>query len=46
MEGKLCLANLISFCDEVAGLVDEGRRVDVIYLNFIKAFDAVSVISS
>lgn len=28
------------------GLVDEGRRVDAIYLSFVKAFDAVSMISS
>jgi len=33
---------LINFYDEVTGLVDERRAVDVVYLNCRKAFDAVS----
>ena len=39
--GKSCLTNLISFYDEVTGLIDEGNAVDVVCLNFSKAFDAV-----
>lgn len=36
------LTNLISFCDWVACLVDEGKAVEIIYLAFSKAFDMVS----
>ena len=36
------MTNLISFYDKVTHLVDEGKAVDVVYLDFSKAFDAVS----
>jgi len=41
MKGRSSLTSLISFCDQSTHLVDEGKAVDVIYLDFSKAFDTV-----
>jgi len=43
MKGRSCLTNLISFYDQVTCLVEEAKAVDVIYLDFSKAFDIVVV---
>ncbi|KAJ7395119.1 rna-directed dna polymerase from mobile element jockey-like [Pitangus sulphuratus] len=42
VQGRSCLTNLISFCDKVIHLVDEGKAMGVVYLDLIKAFDTVS----
>ncbi|KAK4820059.1 LOW QUALITY PROTEIN: hypothetical protein QYF61_019001 [Mycteria americana] len=40
--GRSCLTNLVSLYEKVIRLVDEGKAVDVVYLDFSKAFDTVS----
>ena len=42
MKGRSCLTHLISFYDKVICLVDEGKAVDVVYLDFSKTFDTIS----
>ncbi|GAB0182508.1 mitochondrial enolase superfamily member 1 [Grus japonensis] len=42
LKGRTCSTDLISFYDKVTHLVDEGKAVDVVYLDFSKAFDTVS----
>ncbi|CAM5165957.1 unnamed protein product [Eretmochelys imbricata] len=41
-KGKSCLTNLLAFYDEITGSVDEGKAVDVLFLDFSKAFDMIS----
>ena len=41
MEAKSCQTNLIEYIDTLTKLVDEGHCVDVVYLDFAKAFDKV-----
>ena len=36
------MTNLISFYDQVTHLVEEGKAVDVVYVDFSKAFNTVS----
>lgn len=40
-KGGSCVSNLIQFFDKVTGLIDADECVDVIYLDFAKAFDKV-----
>ena len=41
MAGRSCQTNLIEYLDTLSRLVDEGHNVDIIYLDFAKAFDKV-----
>ena len=41
VKGKSCLTNLIEFFEVVTKCVDEDRAVDVVYMDFSKAFDKV-----
>ncbi|CAM5178145.1 unnamed protein product [Eretmochelys imbricata] len=41
IKGKSCRTNLIAFYDEITGSVDEEKAVDVLFLDFSKAFDTV-----
>ena len=41
MQKKSCLTNLVEYLDVLTKLVDEGNSVDVVYLDFSKAFDKV-----
>ncbi|NXB47098.1 RTJK polymerase, partial [Leucopsar rothschildi] len=42
MEGKSCLSKLTSFYDRVSHLEDQGKPVDVVFLDFSKAFGTAS----
>jgi len=41
MSGRSCLTNLLDFMEEVTRELDNGNCVDVVYLDFSKAFDKV-----
>ena len=41
LKAKSCLTNLLCFLEEITKWVDDGSTVDVIYLDFQKAFDKV-----
>ena len=41
LKAKSCLTNVLCFLEEITKWVDDGSPVDVIYLDFQKAFDKV-----
>ena len=41
--GRSYLTNLLEFFEKVYEMIDEGKPVDVIYLDFAKAFDKVGL---
>ena len=36
------MTNLVAFDEEVTWCIDDGKAVDVVYLDFSRAFDTVS----
>jgi len=40
-KGWSCLSNLLTFLDTVTSMIDSGNNVDVIFMDFSKAFDRV-----
>ena len=43
MQRKSCLTNLLEYLEVLTKLVDEGHSIDIVYLDFAKAFDVVDI---
>ena len=41
LKARSCLTNLLCFLEEITKWVDDGSPVNVVYLDFQKAFDKV-----
>ena len=41
MKRRSCLTNLLDYLEKLTDLIDQGQCVDIIYLDFAKAFDKV-----
>ena len=41
MSKRSCLTNLLEFLEDVTKLIDAGHQVDLLYLDFSRAFDKV-----
>ncbi|MEW8548552.1 MAG: reverse transcriptase domain-containing protein [Candidatus Thiodiazotropha sp.] len=41
ISGKSCVTQLLEFLDEITEALDQGEDIDIIYLDFSKAFDKV-----
>ena len=42
LKARSCLSNLLCFLEDITKWVDDGSPVDVVYLDFQKAFDKVA----
>ena len=42
IRGKSCTSNLLEVLDHVGSLLDDGKQVDMIYIDMSKAFDMVN----
>ena len=42
IRGKLCTSNLLEVLDHVGSLLDDGKQVDMIYIDMSKALDMVN----
>ena len=42
-KGRSCLSQLLAHYDEILSLIENGLNVDVVYLDFAKAFDKVDI---
>jgi hypothetical protein len=40
-QGKSCLTNLLETLEEVTKAIDEGEAMDMVFLDYVKAFDSV-----
>ena len=43
IKGKFCMTQLLEFLEESTEVSDNGDEINVIYLDFCKAFDKVSL---
>ena len=41
IKGKSCVTQLLAFLEDITQAIDNGEDVDVVYLDFCKAFDKV-----
>ena len=41
MPKRSCQTNLLEFLDKIFEMIDEGNSVDIVYLDFSRAFDKV-----
>ena len=41
--GRSCLTNLLEYLEEITKFLDSGKSVDIVYLDFAKAFDKVPI---
>ena len=42
ISGKSCITQLLEFMEDITESIDNGKDVDIVYLDFSKAFDKVA----